>query len=577
MDESTRSFLTQAVRDALTSSGIDHDEGYINSLISQVDNDVLQAHLATAGGNVEESRLRTSSLVLQTPPASPHKGLGSYRLLQARKKNYANQAGAVKRKKRKQKTAKPSAESGNQSTTFQEADKNSAQAGSQIQELPSSDNAVTDSQVALPVSTFSSYQSGSAYATKAMTSILIECLKVNSAIAPYGHQTNLSPTRTDPSKIRKYVDEIAEYDYETAVRTIQKEAALATGRGVQNRCNETIFWKIILKGAALVDQTTLPPAKGPADGFTMAEKAATKKFMEAAGYKLGAENQRQCRIFWKNLFQMREAGIDKVLYYRTKEFDSYCRSYPKTAEISLVDATMSWETQYRPFIEQLETRVLRLGQGDLARFCDLETPQVIGRLEVPKSSWNNAGNEWAFAAEKESFTDKCLHAFPTELILESQNNQFLVSEFGRDKSPFVFIVPQDSMALSVCSIVPVCEGDFLGIFAGSIRFSEEFNVKRGICSPINNLWLDYSQVTGTLNQMTVSESDAQANVRLHWEIIHDELGTDHCTSWRVSVRATKSILPFDPLIRKAPRQEQFTLHLSFEHAKRGFLERCKDD
>ncbi|KAJ6036016.1 hypothetical protein N7540_000295 [Penicillium herquei] len=607
MDESTRSFLTQAVRDALTSSGIDHDEGYIDSLISQVDNDVLQAHLATAGGNVEESRLRTSSLVLQTPPASPHKGLGSYRLLQARKKNYANQAGAVKRKKRKQKTAKPSAESGIQSTTFQEADKNSAQAGSQIQisygvnqevshrhleaystnclkayslpflQLQSSDNAVTDSQVSLPVSTFSSYQSGSAYVTKAMASILIECVKVNSAIAPYGHQTNLSPTRTDSSKIRKYVDEIAEYDYEKAVRTIQKETALAMGRGVQNRYNETIFWKIILKGAALVDQSTLPPARGPADGFTMAEKAATKKFMEAAGYGLGAENQRQCRIFWKNLFQMREAGIDKVLYYRTKEFDSYCRGYPKTAEISLVDAIMSWETQYRPFIEQLETRVLRLGQGDLARLCDLEIPQVLERLEVPKSSWNNAGNEWAFTEEKERFKDKCLHALPTEILLESQNSQFLVSEFGRDKSPFVFLVPQDSMALSVCSIVPVCEGDFLGIFAGSIRFSEEFNVKRGICSPIDNLWLDYSQVTGALNQMTVSESGAPANVRLHWEVVHDELGTDHCTSWRVSARATKPILPFDPLIRKAPRQEQFTLHLSLEYAKRGFLERCKDD
>lgn len=365
---------------------------------------------------MEESRLRTSSLILQTPPASPHKGLGSYRLLRARKKNYANQAGAMKRKKRKQKTAKPSEESGNQSTTFQEADKNSAQAGSQIQisygvdqvvshrhveaystncqkahslpflQLQSSDNAVTDSQVALPVSTFSSYQSGSAYATKAMASILIECLKVNSAIAPYGHQTNLSPTRTDSSKVRKYVDEIAGYDYEKAVRTIQKETALAMGRGVQNRYNQTIFWKIILKGAALVDQLTLPPARGPADRFTMAEKAATKRFMEAAGYGIGAENQRQCRIFWKNLFQMREAGIDKVLYYRTKEFDSYCRGYPKTAKISLVDAVMPWETQYRPFIEQLETRVLRLGQGDLARLCDLETPHVIERLEVSKSS-----------------------------------------------------------------------------------------------------------------------------------------------------------------------------------------------
>lgn len=83
--------------------------------------------------------------------------------------------------------------------------------------------------------------------------------------------------------------------------------------------------------------------------------------MEDAGYGLGAENQRQCRIFWKNLFEMREAGIDKVLYYRTKAFDSYCKAYPKTSEISLVDAIKKWETQYRPHIEQLETRVLRLG------------------------------------------------------------------------------------------------------------------------------------------------------------------------------------------------------------------------
>jgi hypothetical protein len=48
---------------------------------------------------------------------------------------------------------------------------------------------------------------------------------------------------------------------------------------------------------------------------------------------------------------MREAGIDKVLYYRTKEFDSYCKGYPKMSEISLVDEVMRWETYYRPYIE----------------------------------------------------------------------------------------------------------------------------------------------------------------------------------------------------------------------------------
>lgn len=41
---------------------------------------------------------------------------------------------------------------------------------------------------------------------------------------------------------------------------------------------------------------------------------------------------------------MREAGINKVLYYRTKEFGSYYKGYPKASEISLVDAVKNWET-----------------------------------------------------------------------------------------------------------------------------------------------------------------------------------------------------------------------------------------
>lgn len=39
MDETTRGFLARAIRDAFTSSGVDHDEEYIDSLISKIDND----------------------------------------------------------------------------------------------------------------------------------------------------------------------------------------------------------------------------------------------------------------------------------------------------------------------------------------------------------------------------------------------------------------------------------------------------------------------------------------------------------------------------------------------------------
>lgn len=125
-----------------------------------------------------------------------------------------------------------------------------------------------------------------------MSSILFECASVNFTIALYGHRTSGALTTTKPDKIQKYIDEISEYDYEKAINVIRRDNALVTGKGLQNRYNETVFWTIILKGAALIDHTKLPPAKGPADGFTMAEKAATKKFMEDARYGLGSENQR---------------------------------------------------------------------------------------------------------------------------------------------------------------------------------------------------------------------------------------------------------------------------------------------
>ena len=59
---------------------------------------------------------------------------------------------------------------------------------------------------------------------------------------------------------------------------------------MQARYNETAYWEIILKGANLIDPVMLLTAKGPADGFTMAKKVTTKKFMEEAGYGMGAEN-----------------------------------------------------------------------------------------------------------------------------------------------------------------------------------------------------------------------------------------------------------------------------------------------
>ncbi|KAJ5449688.1 uncharacterized protein N7458_006137 [Penicillium daleae] len=220
---------------------------------------------------------------------------------------------------------------------------------------------------------------------------------------------------------------------------------------------------------------------------------------------------------------MRKVGIEKALYYRIKEFDSYYKGYPKTLEISLVDT------------------ILKLGKGDYTRLCDLENPQVVERLKASPS-------------EEESFKVKGLLVFSPDVIYAPFNNHS-VSEFGADKSAFTFLLPKDDISLFVCLIVLVREGDFLSIFASNIRFSTDVSVTHGIRGPVDNLWLDYSQVTGTLNQMLVSELGGPANVCLAWEVISDDVGTETRTSWRVSVKPTKSIMPFDPLVRVAAEQE----------------------
>jgi hypothetical protein len=50
------------------------------------------------------------------------------------------------------------------------------------------------------------------------------------------------------------------------------------------------------------------------------------------------------------------------------------------------------------------------------RLSDLENPQVVERLKVHESTWNNAKNEWAFSSEEESFREKGPQTFSPEVI-----------------------------------------------------------------------------------------------------------------------------------------------------------------
>jgi len=106
-------------------------------------------------------------------------------------------------------------------------------------------------------------------------------------------------------------------------------------------------------------------------------------------------------------------------------------------------------------------------------------------------------------------------------------------ESGTNKSFFISVRPGVNKLLSVFPIVPISPGDLLGIFSGKIRFSEHCSVAQSIAGPAPHLWLDYSQVTGTLNQMQVARPGGEANVHLAWEGVNEDVESGPCESWRV--------------------------------------------
>ncbi|KAK1138882.1 hypothetical protein N8T08_001709 [Aspergillus melleus] len=402
----------------------------------------------------------------------------------------------------------------------------------------------------------------SGYASKVVTTVIVNCIRLNSAIGLEGQKVVKVSLTADPSQIEQYAESISKLEYNKAVNVVKRDNAVATGRNLQRRLNETVYWDIILKGAKLIDTATLPRAKGPDDGFEPAEKAAAKRLMEDLGYGLSPESQRQHRTLWKALFDMRKAGISKFLIYRTQEFDTYCKSYPRRCAVTLVNRVTEWERVYRSYIEHLENLVTRFIEGDVARRAYLTYAAVAARINIPGLSWNDASNAWFSPDEEYSFTvkDGAVAVLPDNLGVAFGGRSLLADE--KDKAIFMLLSPRDDKFLSVRPLIPVDAGDFLGIFPGKIRYSREFTPKWGIPGPDEGLWLDYSQTTGTLTQMRVAQPGDYANVRLHWELFSETDTSRPRWLWRVSVRALEAIAPLEELVREAYHEEQYLLHQS---------------
>src|SRR5882757_7148384 len=70
-------------------------------------------------------------------------------------------------------------------------------------------------------------------------------------------------------------------------------------------------------------------------------------------------------------------------------------------------------------------------------------------------------------------------------------------------------------------LLAVAPGDFLGIFPGRLRYTDQ-KPTRAIKGPVSNIWLDYSEVMGKLSKIKVAKTGQMTNVCLAWEGVNEK-------------------------------------------------------
>jgi len=190
-----------------------------------------------------------------------------------------------------------------------------------------------------------------------------------------------------------------------------------------------------------------------------------------------------------------------ILLYRNTKFNKYYKALPERKHSSqqLIDTIVSWEKVYSSYIKQVELQALDQARGNYTSRLDLRYESVTGILSIPNSSWDNESNMWHSAGEETSWK---LISSSIATLTESNLSRLTTDayiELGTNKSFFISLRPSVNKLVSVFPIIPIATGDLLRIFVGKIQFSEHYNTTQFILGPIPHLWLDYSQVTGTLN------------------------------------------------------------------------------
>jgi len=256
-------------------------------------------------------------------------------------------------------------------------------------------------------------------AVDVMTGVLLTATKVRIQAGKFGSQHVPLSTTTDVNKIQEYTEEwLVKQPFEVATVKIAKAGAGYAGIRLLKSWEEVFYWKIIQRYAATLN--SMPTARGPHDGFTPHEKVATSQFVNMVGAGTSDENQRKCRLCWRDLSDMQNEGVLYTLIYRDTKFNQYCKKFPRGKQSSqqLIDTIVSWEKVYSSHIKQVELRALKWTGGEYSGRTDLQKPSVAEILSTPDSSWDNGSNLWYSEREETSWklTGSC-----TATSMESQH------------------------------------------------------------------------------------------------------------------------------------------------------------
>jgi hypothetical protein len=226
---------------------------------------------------------------------------------------------------------------------------------------------------------------------------------------------------------------------------------------------------------------------------------------------------------------------------------------------------LALEEAYRPHFLRLEAgAAMAHASGPTA---GVWLGDLAERLKIPETSWDAGKNNW-FREQEEWL---CKHLLkPTEVSVPDELGSFrdIGATDVKNNSFFVRPFAKGEGALAVVPVVPVDEGDLLGLFSGELRYSGGFDEAHGIHSPNPNLWLDSSRVTGPLNQMRVTQREEEANVTLDWQLYHKPGQSE--PEWRVVGRALRAMQPWEEMVRLV-NEKQYLLHQDAASARKGFL------